>query len=87
MFYFTAKRLHNREMMRQPRVPILIDTFNYGHFIEEAIESVLAQDFPPNEQKYLVVDDGSTMTLPNVSRSMVRGFGTSISRMADKARR
>ncbi len=46
--------------MRQPRVTILIDTFNYGHFIEEAIDSVLAQDFPAEQTEVLVVDDGST---------------------------
>jgi hypothetical protein len=28
------------------RVTVLVDTYNYGHFIEEAIYSVLAQDFP-----------------------------------------
>jgi hypothetical protein len=28
------------------RVTVLVDTYNYGHFIEEAIDSVLAQDFP-----------------------------------------
>lgn len=60
MFYFIAERPHNQEMMRQPRVTILIDTFNYGHFIEEAIDSVLAQDFPAEQTEVLVVDDGST---------------------------
>jgi glycosyltransferase involved in cell wall biosynthesis len=42
------------------RITVLIDTYNYGRFIEEAIESVLAQDFPPEEMEILVVDDGST---------------------------
>ena len=32
--------------MRIPRVSVLIDTYNYGHFVEEAVGSVLAQDFP-----------------------------------------
>jgi glycosyltransferase involved in cell wall biosynthesis len=43
-----------------PRVSVLIDTYNYGRYIEEAIESVLAQDFPAEEMEILVVDDGST---------------------------
>jgi glycosyltransferase involved in cell wall biosynthesis len=46
--------------MREPLVTVLIDTYNYGRFIEEAIESVLAQDFPLNQVEILVVDDGST---------------------------
>jgi glycosyltransferase involved in cell wall biosynthesis len=41
------------------RVTVLIDTYNYGHFIEEAVDSVLAQDFPPEQMEILVVDDGS----------------------------
>jgi glycosyltransferase involved in cell wall biosynthesis len=39
---------------------VLIDAYNYGRFIEEAVESVLAQDFPQEEIEILVVDDGST---------------------------
>ena len=45
---------------RAPRVTALIDTFNQGRFIEEAIESVRAQDFPADEMEILIVDDGST---------------------------
>jgi len=46
--------------MTTPRITALIDTYNYGRFIEEAIESVLAQDFPAEQIEILVVDDGST---------------------------
>jgi len=46
--------------MSSPRVTALINTYNYGHFVEEAIESALAQDFPASEMEILVVDDGST---------------------------
>jgi glycosyltransferase involved in cell wall biosynthesis len=46
--------------MRTPRVSVWIDTYNYGRCVEEAIESVLAQDFPEAERETLVVDDGST---------------------------
>jgi glycosyltransferase involved in cell wall biosynthesis len=45
---------------RNPLVTVLIDTYNYGQFIEEAINSVLSQDFPSEEMEVLVVDDGST---------------------------
>jgi len=43
-----------------PILTALIDTYNYGQFIGEAIESVLAQDFPAEGMQILVVDDGST---------------------------
>ena len=46
--------------MRTPRVSVLIDTYNHERFIAQAIESVLAQDFPAAELEILVVDDGST---------------------------
>ena len=45
---------------RKPLASIVIDTYNYGHFIEEAIESVLSQSFPQQEMEIIVVDDGST---------------------------
>jgi glycosyltransferase involved in cell wall biosynthesis len=45
---------------QEVRVTVLIDTYNYGRFIEEAIDSVLAQEFPPEVMEILVVDDGST---------------------------
>lgn len=43
-----------------PLLTVLIDTYNYGRFIEEAIESVLWQDFPMEKVQVIVVDDGST---------------------------
>jgi glycosyltransferase involved in cell wall biosynthesis len=46
--------------MTLPLVTVLIDTYNYGHFVEEALESVLAQEFPPDQREILIVDDGST---------------------------
>lgn len=46
--------------MNAPFFTVLIDTYNYGHYVVEAVESVLAQDFPIEEREILVVDDGST---------------------------
>jgi len=46
--------------MTLPFISVIIDTYNYGHFIEEAIDSVLSQDFPADRMEVLVVDDGST---------------------------
>ncbi len=45
-------------------VTALIVTYNQGRFVEEAIESVLAQDFPAAEMEVVVVDDGSTDDTP-----------------------
>src|SRR5271163_2038849 len=44
----------------KPTVTVLIDTYNHERFIEEAIGSVLGQDFPSGEMEILVLDDGST---------------------------
>jgi glycosyltransferase involved in cell wall biosynthesis len=46
--------------MKTPFFTVLIDTYNYGQYIEEAIASVLAQNFPAEQREILVVDDGST---------------------------
>ena len=46
--------------MTPPLITVLIITYNYGHFIGEAIDSVLGQDFPLDQVEILVVDDGST---------------------------
>jgi glycosyltransferase involved in cell wall biosynthesis len=46
--------------MNAPLVTVLIDTYNYGQFIDEAVESALAQEFPREQREILVVDDGST---------------------------
>jgi hypothetical protein len=54
--------------MTKPRVSVLIDTYNHERFIEEAIVSVLEQDFPREEMEILVVDDGSTDRTPEIIR-------------------
>jgi glycosyltransferase involved in cell wall biosynthesis len=41
-----------------PRVSVMIPTFNYGHFLDETIRSVLSQTY--NDYELIIVDNGST---------------------------
>lgn len=41
-----------------PRVTVLISCFNYSQYVGQAIQSILAQDYPNIE--LIVIDDGST---------------------------
>jgi hypothetical protein len=54
--------------MTRPAITALIDTYNHERFIEQAIESVLRQDFPAPEIEILVVDDGSSDRTPDLVR-------------------
>jgi hypothetical protein len=54
--------------MARPFISVLIDTYNHEQFIEQAIGSVLGQDFPVSEREILLVDDGSTDKTPEILR-------------------
>lgn len=68
--------------MPAPLVTVLIDTYNHERFIEEAIVSVLEQDFSAGDVEILVVDDGSTDRTPKSSVNSHRACACSAKRMA-----
>jgi glycosyltransferase involved in cell wall biosynthesis len=59
-------------MAQEPRISVIIDNYNYGSFLSEAIESALAQTYPNTE--VIVVDDGST----DNSRQIITKYGDQI---------
>lgn len=54
--------------MAKPIITVLVDTYNHERFIEQALFSVIEQNFPADEMEILVVDDGSTDRTPELVR-------------------
>jgi glycosyltransferase involved in cell wall biosynthesis len=46
--------------MTSPLITVLVTTYNYGQFIEQAVESILSQNSPLEGVEILIIDDGST---------------------------
>ena len=44
---------------QQPLVTVIIPTYNYAHYIQQAIDSVINSDFSQDEIEIIVIDDGS----------------------------
>src|ERR1700678_2541390 len=61
-------RTQRLDLTLMPRITIIIDTYNHERYVEQAIVSVLDQDFPEAETEILVIDDGSTDRTPEIVR-------------------
>ena len=57
---------------QSPLASIIVNNYNYGRFLPDAIESALAQSYPRVE--VIVVDDGST----DHSRAVIARYGARI---------
>jgi len=58
--------------VKSPGVAVVIPAFNHARYLPEAIDSVLAQDYPSID--FLVVDDGST----DETRSVLEGYASRV---------
>ncbi len=66
--------------MARPVFSVVIDNYNYGRFIGQALDSILAQDVPAADVETIVVDDGST----DDSREVVARYGGRVRLIAQK---
>jgi glycosyltransferase involved in cell wall biosynthesis len=61
-----------------PKISILTPNFNYEHFIEETLRSVIGQEY--SNLEYIVIDDGSTDSSVAVIERFKNKLATSYSR-------
>lgn len=54
-----------------PKISVLMPTYNHARFVEQAIRSVLDQDF--GDFEFLIIDDGSVDGTPDVVRGVLDG--------------
>jgi len=58
-----------------PFVSGIVAAYNYERYLEEALESALAQDYPPDRLELIVVDDGSTDGTSDIARRYANDSG------------
>lgn len=61
-------------MKKDPLISVIIPSYNYGHFLDSSIRSVLSQRGNGFKTEIIVIDDGSKDNTPSVAQ----GFGKSV---------
>lgn len=46
--------------MTTPLLSVVIQNYNYAHYLPQAIDSIVAQDFPIKDMELIIIDDAST---------------------------
>lgn len=53
-------------MQSTPLLSIVIQSYNYKHYLPDAIDSILVQDFPSDDMELIIIDDASTDGSPQI---------------------
>lgn len=57
-----------------PTISVLVASYNYAHYVGEALESIIAQDYPFELFDVIVINDGSKDNTPEVVQPYVDRF-------------
>jgi glycosyl transferase family 2 len=58
--------LEGAGMRELPAVTVMMAVYNYAGFVRRSLDSALAQDYPAERLRFVIVDDGSTDATPDV---------------------
>ncbi|MBI3508848.1 MAG: glycosyltransferase [Chlamydiia bacterium] len=61
-------------MSSQPLLSVVIQSYNYAHFIRDAIDSILIQDFPSEQMELIIIDDASTDNSRDIIQEYARKY-------------